>query len=78
MAATPGRLTVGLKMLEALVGSTNAERILLFLSTRGEGYANEIANTYDVGPSLIQKQLDRMEREGLKEGFEIFRQKVES
>lgn len=52
-------------MLEALVGSTNAERVLLFLSARGEGYANEIAKTYDVGPSLIQKQLDRMERDGL-------------
>lgn len=52
-------------MLEALVGSTNAERVLLFLAARGEGYPAEIARTFDTAPSMIKKQLDRMEREDL-------------
>lgn len=52
-------------MLEALVGSTNAERVLLFLAARGEGYPAEIARTFDTAPSMIKKQLDRMERDGL-------------
>jgi predicted transcriptional regulator len=52
-------------MLEAVVGSTNAERVLLFMAVREKGYAAEIAKTYGVGASMIQKQLDRMERDGL-------------
>ena len=52
-------------MLEAVLGSTNAERVLLFLVARGEGYATEIARTFDTDLSPIQKQLDRMERDGL-------------
>jgi predicted transcriptional regulator len=65
-------------MLEALVGSTSAERVLLFLSARGEGYASEIARTYGVGPSLIQKQLDRMERDGLLVAQQVGRTRVYS
>ena len=65
-------------MLEALVGSTNAERVLLFLSARKEGYASEIARTYGVGPSLIQKQLDRMERDGLLVAQQVGRTRVYS
>ena len=52
-------------MLEAVFGSTSAERVLLFLVARGEGYATEIARTFDTNQSQIQKQLDRMERDGL-------------
>ena len=65
-------------MLEALVGSTNAERVLLFLTARGEGYASEIARTYGVGPSLIQKQLDRMERDGMLVAQQLGRTRVYS
>jgi predicted transcriptional regulator len=52
-------------MLEAVLGSTSAERVLLFLVAREEGYATEIARTFDTVLSPIQKQLDRMERDGL-------------
>ena len=52
-------------MLEAVLGSTSAERVLLFLVAREEGYATEIARTFDTDLSPIQKQLDRMERDGL-------------
>jgi DNA-binding PadR family transcriptional regulator len=52
-------------MLEAVLGSTSAERVLLFLVAREEGYATEIARTFDTDLSPIQKKLDRMERDGL-------------
>ncbi len=52
-------------MLEAVLGSTNAERVLLFIFARGQGYATEIAQLYETDLSPIQKQLARMERDGL-------------
>jgi len=52
-------------MLEALVGSPNAERILLFLAERERGYPAEIAKTFNVAPSQIQRVMERMERDGL-------------
>lgn len=52
-------------MLESLVGSTSAERVLMFLTAREIGYAREIAQAFDVAPSQIQRVLDRMERDGL-------------
>ncbi len=52
-------------MIEAIVGSEGAERVLLFLAARGEGYASEIANFYDMDVSTVQNQLKRMERDGL-------------
>lgn len=52
-------------MLEAVLGSTSAERVLLFIVARGEGYATEIARTFNTDLSPIQKQLERMERDGL-------------
>ena len=65
-------------MLEAVVGSTNAERVLLFMAARGQGYAAEIAKTYGVGASMIQKQLDRMERDGLLVNQQVGRTRVYS
>ncbi len=52
-------------MLEALVGSPNAERVLLFLSEREQGYPAEIAKTFNVAPSQVQRVMERMERDGL-------------
>jgi hypothetical protein len=52
-------------MLEAILGSTSAERVLFFIVARQSGYATEIAKTFDTDLSPIQKQLDRMERDGL-------------
>jgi len=52
-------------MLEAVLGSINAERVLLFLAAREQGYATEIARTFSTDLSPIQKQLERMERDGL-------------
>ncbi len=52
-------------MLEPLLGSTNAERVLLFVATRSEGYASEIAKHYDTDLYGIQKQLDKLEQGGV-------------
>jgi predicted transcriptional regulator len=52
-------------MLEAVVGSAGAERVLLYLTARGEGYAAGIARTFKTDISTIQNQLERMERDGL-------------
>ena len=52
-------------MLEPLLGSTNAERVLIFLLAREEGYASEMANFYDTDLYGIQKQLDKLENGGV-------------
>lgn len=48
-------------MLEAILGSLNSERVLMFLVNRDKGYAKEIADFYQVALSPIQKQLDKLE-----------------
>jgi hypothetical protein len=52
-------------MLEPLLGSANAERVLLFLVARDEGYASEIANFFGTDLFGIQKQLDKLESGGV-------------
>ena len=51
----------GHTMIEALLGSKNRERVLLFLNVRKEGYAREISRFYKTDISQIQKQLERLE-----------------
>jgi predicted nucleotidyltransferase len=63
-------------VLETILGSTSAERVLLFLAARGEGYATEIARVFDTDLSPIQNQLDRMERGGLIKHVKQGRKKV--
>jgi len=48
-------------MLEALFGSINRERVLLYILAREEGYAREIARFYKTDLDPIQKQLERLE-----------------
>ena len=40
-------------MLEPLLGSTNAERVLLFLLARSEGYASEIARFFETDLDFV-------------------------
>lgn len=63
-------------MLETILGSISAERVLLFLVARGQGYATEIARVFDTDLSPIQNQLDRMERGGLIKHEKQGRKKV--
>ncbi|MFO7891149.1 MAG: winged helix-turn-helix domain-containing protein [bacterium] len=52
-------------MLEPLLGSTNAERVLIFIYSRDEGYVREIARFFNSDPDSIQKQLKRLEAGGV-------------
>jgi len=52
-------------MIEVLLGSKNAERVLVYISTRGEGYAREIASYYGTDLKPIQMQLDKFEKGGV-------------
>jgi len=52
-------------MLETLFGSKNAERVLIFVFVRGEGYAREIAQYYQTDLKPIQNQLEKFEAGGV-------------
>lgn len=52
-------------MLEALFGSINKERVLLYLLAREEGYARAIAEFWQTGLRNIQVQLDNLESGGV-------------
>ena len=52
-------------MLEAILGSINRERVLLFLYVREEGYSREISRFFKTDLSQIQKQLERLEAGGV-------------
>lgn len=52
-------------MLEPILGSKNAERVLMFILARDQGYAREIARFCGADPDSIQKQLARLELGGV-------------
>ena len=52
-------------MIEVLLGSKNAERVLIYIFTRDEGYAREIASFYKTDLKPIQMQLDKFEKSGV-------------
>ncbi len=52
-------------VLEGIFGSRSAAQVLLFLEAYGSGHALRIAETYDVSVSPIQRQLRRLEAEGV-------------
>jgi len=52
-------------MLESLFGFVNRERVLIFLYTRNEGYAREIARFFKTDLDPVQKQLERLEFDGI-------------
>jgi len=52
-------------MIEAILGSKNAERVLVYIFARNEGYAREIASFYNSDLKSIQMQLDKFEKSGV-------------
>jgi hypothetical protein len=52
-------------MIEVILGSKNAEKVLIYIYARGEGYAREIARFYETDLFPIQKQLDKLEAGGV-------------
>ena len=58
-------------MIEVLLGSKNAERVLVFLFVREEGYVREIARYFETDLKSIQGQLDKLERGGVLVSREV-------
>jgi len=52
-------------MLEGLVGNATVEKVLLYLEQFEQGYPSEIARTFDLSTTMVQRQLDRLERGGI-------------
>ena len=52
-------------LLEALVRSTTAEQVLVYIAVRQRAYCKEIADAFDVEPSTVYRVTERMEAEGL-------------
>ena len=52
-------------MLEAILGSTSAEQVLIFIRARGTGYAREIARFFETDLLGIQNQLEKLEAAGV-------------
>jgi hypothetical protein len=60
-------------MIEVLLGSKNAERVLIYIFSREEGYPREIARFFNTDLKSIQKQLDKMEAGGVLVSREVGR-----
>jgi hypothetical protein len=52
-------------VLEAIVGSSAAEKVLLYLQNYEQAYGREIAATFELANSQVQKQLLKLESGGL-------------
>ncbi len=52
-------------VLDALFGNRTAACVLLFLQCYGEGHAQRIAKTFDFGLNMTQRQLKRLEEQGV-------------
>jgi hypothetical protein len=60
-------------MIEVLLGSKNAERVLVYILTRAQGYPREIARFYATDLKSIQRQLDKLETGGVLVSREVGR-----
>ena len=60
-------------MIEVLLGSKSAERVLVYIFVRDEGYPREIARFFKTDLKSIQKQLDRLEAGGVLVSREVGR-----
>jgi hypothetical protein len=60
-------------MLESLLGSRTRERVLVYLYTRNQGYAREIARFYNTALTPVQKQLESLEFGGIVFGTNVGR-----
>ena len=56
-------------MIEVILGSENAEKVLVFLFVRQKGNATEIAQYYDIAQSTAQNQLAKLENGGVLVSF---------
>ncbi len=52
-------------MLEGIIGSKSREQVLVYIATREEGYAREIARFFETGMGQVREQLDKLENSGV-------------
>jgi len=52
-------------MIEALLGNSTVEKILLYITNYEEGYISGIAETFNISKSQVSKQLLRLENGGI-------------
>lgn len=52
-------------MIKVLLGSKNAERVLMYIFTREEGYPRQIARFFNTDLKSIQNQMDKLEAGGV-------------
>lgn len=48
-------------MIAELFGGNTAEKILLYLAAIGEGYPAEIARTFEISTTQVQRTVERLE-----------------
>jgi hypothetical protein len=63
-------------VLQPIIVSVEAEKILAYMMARGSGYAFEIAKFYDSNLRGIQKQLDKLEHGGVLYSRKVGRTRV--
>ncbi len=63
-------------MLQSILGSINAERALLFLYCRNEGYARQMARFFGTALRPIQRQLQKLESAGVLYSRQLGRTRV--
>ena len=63
-------------MLQAILGSTSAERVLIFLYCRNEGYARQISRFFGVALRPVQRQLEKLESAGVLFSRELGRTRL--
>ena len=51
--------------IQTLLGGKAAAKVLLFIENYGEGYARQIARTFEIPISEGQKQLTKLEKAGI-------------
>ncbi len=52
-------------MYKTLFGNNVARQCLLYIENYGEGHINGIAKTFVISPGQVQRQLEKLEREGI-------------
>lgn len=60
-------------MIEVLLGSKNAERVLIYIFARKEGYPREVARFFNTDLKSVQNQLDKLEAGGVFVSREVGR-----
>ena len=59
--------------VDVVLGGRTAGQVLLFIENYGEAHGNQIARTFDIPASMVQRQLRRLEAGGIIVGRSVGR-----